>query len=229
MRFLSWHGLKKEIVLETSVHRWSEAQFFFWNDLNKSSKISFWIRETRSNLTQRSIQINSEKRQSMWDWVHSCSETSTMWTAQSLWAFTQHGRLTVHAISLVFFFFPLAGLSTWCQPVQQKNNEEKCSQATFTYLCIYFCIYSLAPLLAGLPLAACLSIWLWAAWQLCISTQRNQTKHKKHLKWINTPALSFPCTRLWLFYEKYMIIFSAYIGQKLLILHSLYTKLCGGC
>lgn len=124
---------------------------------------------------------------------HSCKNNRIRKTrkviAQKVWA---RGEITSKTSSVcrttwriyrIFYFLvlfspPLAALSTSCQPVEQRNNKEKRSRATLTYLCIYFCIYSLPPPLAGIPLARCLSIQLWAAWQLFFSiAHRNQTKH----------------------------------------------------
>lgn len=118
----------------------------------------------------------------------------------------QHGRLTIYSISLVLFFPPLAALSTSCQPVQQRNNKEKWSQATLTYLCIYFCIYSLPPPSphpttttfrvpsCGLPFDPTVS-----SITIVLLLLRNQTKHKMYTEQIHIPALSFMCPKVKIF------------------------------
>lgn len=43
---------------------------------------------------------------------------------------------------------------------EQQEVKPKCGWAALTYLCIYFWIYSLPPMLAGFPFAGCPSIQL---------------------------------------------------------------------
>ena len=92
----------------------------------------------------------------------------------------QRGGLIVCFISFVLVFLPLL---TSCQPVEQCAYMKKWSQATLTYLSIYFSIYSL-PLLLGSRLHVAFQSNCEQHYNCVSVAHRNQAKQKMYMEQI---------------------------------------------